>query len=194
MNFEEATRRFRLLEQQLSANQISLDQYRAGLQQCRVIDQDGRTWMPQERSGAWYVLMDGTWVQADPAQMHLASTLMQPPTPPPSLAGRPDLAAKGRGGMSLLVALIIWAAICALLVLFVTLVIKQSAGLVVVGIVALISGLIIVLSSLNQWEGRIDDIHTSTKRTRDNDGNMRTDRTTYAYVLTPDGKTKKIQS
>ncbi len=77
MDFEQATTRFQWLEGQLCAGLLNLQQYRAALNELRVTDAWGRLWMPQERTGAWFVYQDGQWQPAQPPV-----PVAPPPTPP----------------------------------------------------------------------------------------------------------------
>jgi hypothetical protein len=55
MNFQQAHKQFKVLDQQFRAGRISIDQYKAALVQLRVTDDRGNIWQIQERTGAWYV-------------------------------------------------------------------------------------------------------------------------------------------
>ncbi|MEJ5310589.1 MAG: hypothetical protein WHX52_12525 [Anaerolineae bacterium] len=85
MDFNEAEQRFRFLEDQRKRGVITLEQYRAELNLLRVTDAQGRLWMPQERTGQWYVHEGGQWRAAQPP----TQTPPPPPPPPAPVAPQP---------------------------------------------------------------------------------------------------------
>jgi hypothetical protein len=72
VSFQEAEQRYRWLEQELRSGRISRHDYQSALNEIRVVDTFGRTWMIQEGSGLWHVFDGRLW--------HLAT----PPVPPPA--------------------------------------------------------------------------------------------------------------
>ncbi|MHB1356539.1 MAG: hypothetical protein ACYCZF_11240 [Anaerolineae bacterium] len=193
MNYQEAEQRFHGLEQQLSAGQITMDQYRTGLNELRVTDSAGRLWMPQERTGAWYVYLDGQWQPA--------SAVQNPPQPSPAYAPqstpiRPAQQASQAtgGGLKLGVTLIIWFVIFLVVAVVAFLVSKDLTVLLIVGLVALFSLIAILLSAASAWEGEVIDNRTETRRTRDSNGHYHTRIERYAILRQPNGKTKKVST
>lgn len=66
MDFIEAERRFRVLEDQRGRGVLTLEQYRVELGRLRVKDQYDRLWMQQEQTGQWFVHYKGAWMAAVP--------------------------------------------------------------------------------------------------------------------------------
>ncbi len=85
MDFNEAEQRFRFLEDQRKRGAITPEQYRAELNLLRVTDAHGRLWMPQERTGQWFVHEGGQWRAAQPP------TQTPPPPPPPPAMPSPQV-------------------------------------------------------------------------------------------------------
>ena len=81
MDFQQATTRFQWLEGQLRAGLLNEQQYQAALNDLRVTDPWGRLWMPQARTGAWFVYQNGQWQAAQPP------VPVAPPPPPPAPPG-----------------------------------------------------------------------------------------------------------
>jgi len=77
VDFNEAENRFQTLEDQRARGLLSEEQYRAELNRIRLTDQQGRTWMLQERTGQWHVHRGGQWIAARPPKDRKAE-------PPPS--------------------------------------------------------------------------------------------------------------
>lgn len=202
MTFEQAIQRFRVLEQQYTAGQITLDQYRIGLLECRVTDAYGRTWMPQERTGEWYVLMNGQWVPGKTLPPQAAMPVMPPSQFAPLYTAQAQpvahpseqAVAQAKGGTKLGVSLIIWFIIFVVIAVIIGIITKGAEPLIFVGIgvAALISLIIILVNAGSAWEGQIVDIRTHTEHYYDSDGDRRTRRVTYAYLRQPNGNTKRI--
>ncbi|MBN2393529.1 MAG: hypothetical protein JXR84_22540, partial [Anaerolineae bacterium] len=87
MDFNEAQQRFQSLEDRRHQRTITPEQYRAELNLLRVTDAWGRLWMPQERTGQWFVYENGQWRAAQPP--------IQPPPPPPPAPVGPQPRQKG---------------------------------------------------------------------------------------------------
>ncbi len=220
MTFDEAAQRFRWLEQQFTSGQINMEQYRSGLAECRVTDQYGRLWMPQERTGEWYVYVNGQWVQGRTlqAQSQPLSPYVQQPQPAAQYptqgyqaqpvaqypaqryqraqpgVQRPSNMTSTKGGMSVGLSLLFWVIGFAALAVILYLVTKESEAVLGAGVAAAISLIIILANSASSWEGRIEDIRTTRERYHDSDGDSHTRTVTYAYVLQPNGKTKRVQA
>jgi hypothetical protein len=89
MDFQQATTRFQWLEGQLRAGLLNEQQYRLALNDLRVTDAWGRLWMPQERTGAWFVFQNGQWQAAQPPVPVAAPP--PPPAPPGGFMSAPPL-------------------------------------------------------------------------------------------------------
>jgi hypothetical protein len=76
VSFQEAEQRYRLLEQKLRNGRISHHDYQSALNEIRVVDSLGRTWMIQEGSGLWHVFDGQMW--------HLATPPVPLPASPPN--------------------------------------------------------------------------------------------------------------
>jgi hypothetical protein len=193
MNYQEAEQRFRWLEQQLTAGQISMDQYKAGLNELRVTDSAGRLWMPQERTGAWFVYLNGQWQPA--------SAVQNPPPPgpaytPSSAPIRPaqQTIQASKGGGKLVVTLAIWFVIFLVVAVVAYIISKELMVVLTIGFIALVSLIIILASAASAWEGEVVDNRTETRRTRDSNGHYHTRIVRYAIIRKPDGKTKKVDT
>jgi len=107
---------------------------------------------------------------------------------------RPVNMVSTKGGMSVGLSLLFWfIGFSAAAVIF-YLIAKDTQVILVVGIVAAISLILILINAASAWEGRIYDIRTTRERHRDSDGNYETRTVTYAYIEQPDGKTKKVKA
>jgi len=213
MDFAQADARFRQLETLRASGQLSEAGYRAELDQLRVYDQQGRLWMPQEGTGDWYVYVDGAWQAATPPRS-------APPPPPaaarrapvrqaparsapvqpnqsfqPQAAPRPHIENSGCAVGKVVQYGIAWVVIFAIIAIIIYFVSDKNIEAVYgVGLAALISALIMFFRMIKAYEGRITDIRTVESTSYDDDGNREVRRTTYAYLLQPDGKTKKVPS
>lgn len=195
MNHQEAEQRFHGLEQQLTAGQISMDQYRAGLNELRVTDTLGRLWMPQERTGAWYVYLNGQWQPASAVQspQQPSPAAYTPHTTPIRPASQASTQAT-KGGGKLGVILIIWLVAFVVIAVVVLLVSKELMAVVTVGFVALVSLVLILASAASAWEGEVVDNRTETRRVRNSSGHYSTQIVRYAIIRQPNGKIKKIST
>ncbi len=79
LSFTAAAAAFAALDRQRVAGQITEQTYKEALNALRVKDNEGYTWMLQERTGNWYVYRDGTWSPGTPPVQESAG----PPGPPP---------------------------------------------------------------------------------------------------------------
>ena len=75
--FGSVERDYSALKAQLTAGQMTREQFEAALQKLMVQDDSGRYWMMGAESGRWYVYDNQKWVQADPP----SSTAATPITP-----------------------------------------------------------------------------------------------------------------
>jgi hypothetical protein len=217
MDFNEAEQRFHFLEDQRNRGVITLEQYRAELDLLRVTDAQGRLWMPQERTGQWYVHEGGQWRAAQPfAPQQFAQT--PPPPPPPAAAvqfhpqpaqpqPRPQpvqpqtppaspQADKGGGCGKTLLYLALWAVFWVIIAVavFIFWGRDEPATLLGVGLAALIS-LVLLLGSLSSaWSGTIEDIRIEKVRTTDDEGYSHTRNERFAYVRRDNGKRKRMNA
>ncbi len=224
MDFNEAEQRFRFLEDQRNRGTITMEQYRAELNLLRVTDTQGRLWMPQERTGQWYVHEGGQWRAAQPPaqtppppppvdvapqprrqpaqpqprpgpQPRSRSTPPQP-RPRPQPAQPQPQAEKGGGCGKTLLYLVIWAVIWAIIGVVVFLIWghEEPVGMLGVGLAALIS-LVIMLATLSSaWSGTVVDLRVENVRSTDEDGYTQVDDVLIAYVRRDSGKTKKMRA
>ncbi|MGD8625274.1 MAG: LysM peptidoglycan-binding domain-containing protein [Anaerolineae bacterium] len=68
MQFQEAKKRFRELEDNLNSGTLSEDEFLDRVAQLRVTDDEGRRWMISARNGRWLVHDGQQWVFAEPLQ------------------------------------------------------------------------------------------------------------------------------
>ena len=78
MDFREAEQQFKDLDKRVRAGKISPEQYRAALAQLRVMDASGAIWQIQERTGAWFVFVQGQWVASTPPGLQPSGELFPP--------------------------------------------------------------------------------------------------------------------
>ena len=194
MNYQETEKRFRWLEQQLTAGQISMDHYRAGLNELRVTDSFGRLWMPQERTGTWYVYLDGQWQPASAVKNSQQPISAYSPsnTSMRSVGKTHSQATKGSGNLG--VTLVFWLVAFVIIALVVWFVSKEAMAVVTAGVVALISLVVILASAAGAWEGQVMDIFAETKRYRDSNGHWQTQIIRYLIIRQPNGSTKKTSN
>jgi len=209
MDFNEAEQRFRFLEDQRNRGAITPEQYRAELNLLRVTDAQGRLWMPQERTGQWYVHEGGQWRAAQPP----TQTPHSPPPPPAGVASQPrpqpgpaqpqpvrlqsqpaqPQAEKGGGCSRTLRSLVLWAVIWAIIGVVVYLIWgrEEPAVLLGIGLAALISLVLMLGSMASSWSGIIEELRVEEERTTDEEGYSHTQHVRYAYVRRDNGKIKK---
>lgn len=87
MDYQRAEREFRRLEELRQMGFLTEEEYRAELGALRVVDEWGRTWMLQERTGQWFVFHEGQWVPATPPGRPAAAAAPEAPQPPAQVAG-----------------------------------------------------------------------------------------------------------
>ena len=90
LTYAQAEQAFAELERRRQAGEIDESSYRQELSALRVQDEQGRTWMLQERTGQWFVFHQGAWVASTPPGMAIRSPLSTPPPPPPAPSPRSD--------------------------------------------------------------------------------------------------------
>lgn len=82
--FRDVEAQYAALKAQLSAGQMTREQFEAALQAQMILDAQGRYWMIGAESGRWYVHDGQNWVQQDPPSMTPpAATPPAPPAPTP---------------------------------------------------------------------------------------------------------------
>lgn len=194
MNYQQAEERFHGLEQQLTSGQITMDQYRTGLNELRVTDSAGRLWMPQERTGAWFVYLNGQWQPASAVQNPpQSSPAYVTPSTPIHLTQQASIQAT-KGGGKLGVTLIIWFVIFLVVAVVAFIISKDPMVVLIIGFIALISLVFILASAASAWEGEVVDIRTETRRVRNSRGHYSTQVVRYAIIRQPNGQIKKISS
>lgn len=216
MDFVEAQQRFRFIEDQRARGVISEEQYRTELNTLRVTDAQGRLWMPQERTGQWFVHQNGQWMAAQPPSQ-------TPPPPPPPVAAQPargvmqpvsaqrakagspqparpqpvPTADKGGGCGKFLLYLVIWFVCWAVIAIAVYIFVgrEEPATLLGVAAAALLSLLLMLGSLSSSWSGKIVDIRVERVRvSSSSDDYDHFENVRFAYVLRTSGKTKKMRA
>lgn len=192
MDFNEAEQRFRWLEDQRARGVITMEQYRSELNLLRLTDAHGRLWMLQERTGQWFVQDGGQWRAASPGNARQPA-MASPPAPPAPPAQSAQVPEKGGGCGKALLYLLMWAVIWSVIGIGVFVIWGQDepAGLLGVGLAALIS-LVFMLGSLSSaWSGTIEELRVKEERVTDDEGNSYVQHVRYAYVRQDNGKIKK---
>ena len=72
MDFHEAERLFRNLDQAYHAGQLTLQTYTDELAKIRVTDANGVLWTQQIHTGQWHFFRDGKWIPDSPYPQDLA--------------------------------------------------------------------------------------------------------------------------
>jgi hypothetical protein len=196
VTFQEASARFQQLEAQLQAGAINEAQYRAGLNALRVTDPWGRLWMPQERTGQWFVQQNGAWVAAMPPQIG----------PPPPLAevgvpravapqSQPSQSSQGGGCGRAILYLIIWAVFWVVVEVVAYVAVGQKEPNVIYGVgLAAVLSLVLMLGSMaSGWKGQIVEVRSERVTVNDGDGDSHHENRTYAYIRQANGKIRKEQ-
>ncbi|MEA3308971.1 MAG: hypothetical protein U9Q70_05615 [Chloroflexota bacterium] len=206
MDFYEAERRFRVLEDQRARGALNEAQYRTDLQRLRVTDSLRRVWMLQERTGQWHVYQNGQWIAAQPPQRGPAAsppppsmyqaTPSQPARQPAAPVPAQPQAEKGGGCGKVVLYLIGWTVLWTVIAVVVFLVWGEEEPLVLAGVAlaALISLVLMLIKLSSSWSGQIVDIRVEKVSTTDEDGYTQTEKVRYAYVRRDNGKTKKLQA
>ncbi len=184
MEFREAEERFSRLEAELAAGRISLEQYRAALNELRLTDGQGRLWMLQERTGLWHTWDGAQWIRATP-----------PGTAPPAGAASPARvpAQEGGGCGKAILYVVGWAAIWLVIagVVF-ALTREQGPGVLAgVGLAALFSLIWLLAQLSGAWQGVIVDIKRESVAVSDEDGTSHQEQD-FAYIRQPNGRTRRM--
>ena len=188
MDFDKAEQQFRRLEELRSTGRISDQEYRQRLGALRVTDQDGQIWMPQERTGQWYVYYGNQWMPATPPG--------RAPTAA-AIAGAPGAEGisqqKGSGG-GVARWIAIWGGVW-IVIAIVALVLSKGEIQLLLGIAAAAAfSLILMLPNvLSQWSGVVTDVRTERERVKDND-HWHYETVAYAYVRHDNGKVKRTRA
>ncbi len=213
MDFTQAEQAFRALESSLQVGELDIESYRERLNELRVQDDQGRTWMPQERTGIWYVWNGQAWEPSEPPR---PASVPVPPPPPapvhveplaPSPTAGPEAAPapealsssappdRGKNIFGIVWRLVLWAALWGA-VGYGTFTAGEADTNALVGMVVLAVGsLAYLLWNLTRvYEGVIERILVEEETDTDEDGSTTTRKVTYAYVRTTDNKVKKIKA
>jgi hypothetical protein len=83
LTYAQAERAFAELERLRQSGQISRAECTERLSSLRVVDQQGRLWMLQERTGKWFVYDNGAWTAATPTPTHAIDSQPAPGHGPP---------------------------------------------------------------------------------------------------------------
>lgn len=209
MDFAEAERTFAELERLLEAGELDIESYRARLNELRVEDEQRRTWMLQERTGAWFVWNGEAWEPGAPPRPAGAPPPPPPPPPPspaapepvvpaPPAAPEPPVTAKpdrGKNIFGLVWRLVAWAVFWGA-VLYVTITegTADTNALLVVVALAVGSLLFLVWQLTRAYEGVIERVRIEQQTDTDEDGSTTTRNVTYAYIRTTDDKVKKVKA
>jgi len=182
MGFDQAEKQFRRLEEMRSIGQISEADYRERVSALRVTDEQGQVWMPQERTGQWYVYYGNQWMPATPPGR-------QPTAIQDAAAG-----ASGQVGSKIGRWIGVWAVIWIVIAVVVHALAKdEPQALLGVAAGAALS-LILMLANLNsQWSGVVTEIRAERVRVNDDD-DWHYQTVTNAYVQQANGKVKKLRA
>ncbi len=216
MDFAQAEQSYQELEKQLEAGEISEETYRERLNHLRVRDTEGRTWMLQEGTGAWFVWYQGAWqpgepppavteppppsptpLPVDPAALKGAVTEPAPatPTPPePEPEAEPKIPDRGKNVFGLVWRLMLWAVIIGVLVYGAMQADVDTTGYLVILGVAAVTLLVLLWQLLRTYEGTIERVRIEEETDTDEDGSTTTRKVTYAYVRTAENKVKKVKA
>ena len=218
MNFQEAEARFRWVESQRAAGRMNEPAYRNELNQLRVADAGGRTWMMQERTGQWHVYDGRQWAPAappvqpayppppSPAAAPVQAVYPSPAPPPqsyqpayPPVAPQPApaLTRAERGGCSkILLYLALWFVIWVVIAVAVYIFFGQKEPTVLLGVgaAALLSLVLMLFSLADQWQGQIVELKTERVRVRRGDEHWGWEEHTFAYLRQPNGRTRKMRA
>lgn len=220
--FRQAEAQYERLMNAVVAGSINLEQFHQQLNQIRVTDAQGRTWMLQEGSGQWFVWHNGQWMQAQP----YAGAPTAPPTQPLSAgafvdgnysavnygassgapaAGSPAYAQRAQalppleGGWGKALGSMIKAGLAALVIFTLiggALVVFDQIPLADMPKVMLaptaISLVICLFSVSSQWRGRIEGFVSKRER-RDDDDDVTWETVTYARLRLDNGRTKDVR-
>lgn len=210
MDFLEAEQRFRFIEDQITRGVITEAQYRAELNLLRVTDAQGRLWMPQERTGQWFVYQNGEWVAAlppvqtppppPPAAAPPGRGVMQPKSahgqPAPRSQPRPVPKRSGGGCGKFILYFAMWFAFWLVVTVIAYIFVAQDEPMILAGIgaAALFSLVLMLFSLSSSWSGTIVDVRVERVRVTNNEDFDRWDDVRFAYVRRANGRTKKMRA
>jgi hypothetical protein len=216
MDFGQAEESYQELQRQLEAGEISEEAYRERLNALRVMDTEGRTWMLQERTGAWFVWNQGVWEPGDPPR-----AVTEPPPPPvtplpvdpgalkgavtepspatpvrpaPEAELEPETPDRGKNIFGLVWRLLLWAGIVGVLLYAAVQSDVELAGYGVIALAAAVGLLVLLIQLLRTYEGTIERVRIEEETDTDEDGSTTTRKVTYAYVRTPENKVRKVKA
>lgn len=215
MDFRQAEQAFQELEGLLAAGELDMEAYRERLNELQVQDDQGRIWMLQERTGAWYVWNGEAWEAGEPPRapqpapppMPVAPAKPQPvaaatapaPAPAPAMpaaAGEavapPD---RGKNVFGMVWRLVLWAAFWGFIGYFAIIEEEAETNAILVMVGLAVASLAFLLWNLTRvYEGVIERIRVEEETDTDEDGSTTTRNVTYAYVRTTDDKVKKVKA
>lgn len=223
MDFAQAEQSYEQLERQLQAGEISEETYRERLNELRVRDAEGRIWMLQEGTGAWFVWNQGAW---EPGEPPLAATEPPPmhspvpvdpvatgevvtgdvatgdavtePTPVPPMPAEPEPeAAPVTPDRGKNVFGLIWRLVLWAAVIGALVYGAVQADIETTGYLV-IAGVAALVLLILLWQ-LLRTYEGNIERVRieeetDEDGSTTTRRVTYAYVRTANNKVKKVKA
>jgi hypothetical protein len=212
MDFAQAELIFSELEALLQASELDVETYRDRLNEVRVQDDQGRTWMLQERTGAWFVWNGEAWEAGEPPRpatppppppfpaMPVAPTPM--PQPAPAVAAPTAAAAagvtlpdRGKNIFGLIWRLVVWAAFWGAVGYGAIVGGEADTNAILVMVGLAIASLLFILWQLTRvYEGMIERVRVEQETDTDDDGSTTTRNVTYAYVRTTDDKVKKVKA
>jgi hypothetical protein len=191
MDFDQAEKRFRRIGELRSTGRIGEQEYRDRVNALRVTDERGQVWMPQERTGQWYVYYGNQWMPATPPGR-------QPTAIPPSAvtgASGHAPASQGQGGGKMGRWIGVWAVVWIIIAVVVYILAAKDEPQALLGVAAAaVLSLVLMLANLNsQWSGEVADIRAERVRVSDDDG-WHYQTVTNAYVRQANGKVKKLRA
>lgn len=203
MDLNHAEQSFRELERLLETGQLDIETYRQRLAELRVLDNEGRTWMMQERTGRWYVWTGDAWVPGEPRK---PAEMSVPPPPAPALVGghepsrtgsldpaQPTFTDRGKNLFGMIWRLVLWAIVWGAIgyALIVEGDVHTDGILVMIGLA--VASLLFLLWQLTRvYEGVIERVQTEQQNITNQDGSVTRRRVTYAYIRTANNKVKKV--
>jgi len=211
MNFQEAEARFQWLESQRRSGALNEQQYHAALCELRVTDPWGRLWMPQEHTGKWHLYQNGQWIPAAPPVSappppQAVSPSYQAPSynPQPQASPVPGMQAprpqpaqpESAGCLKPFLILLGTAVFWAIVAIVVYLIWGQEEPMVMAGLgmAALLSFILMLISMAQSWKGQIIDIKTERVRVDDDEGDWHWENQTFAYIRQTNGRTRKMRA
>jgi hypothetical protein len=214
MDFRQAEQAYQELEALLGAGELDMEAYRERLNELQVQDDQGRTWMLQERTGAWYVWNGEAWEAGEPPRTPeptpppMPAAPVQPqavtpatgpaPEPAPAAMDAADTSAppdRGKNIFGIVWRLVVWAAFWGFIGYFAIVEGEAETNAILVMVGVAIASLAFVLWNLTRvYEGVIERVRVEEETDTDEDGSTTTRNVTYAYIRTTEGKMKKVKA